>query len=107
MVIILVRKCVRPGREEAFVADWRAQRPDHPDFLGETLTRIDDLSHLPEPMRSLPLAAPAGITYLNVARWRRAESFVEHFRPRTAHNPELELADELRIVLTIVEESSS
>jgi len=54
-------------------------------------------------MRSLPITSADCVTYLNVARWKSAEAFRQHFNPRTMHDPEIETSDRLRIVLEIVE----
>ena len=55
---------------------------------------------MPEPLRNLPIA---GVAYLNVARWKSAAAFNEHFKPQKMHDPETEVSDRLRAVLKIVE----
>jgi hypothetical protein len=42
------------------------------------------------------------VTYLNVARWRSAEDFREHFKPKTMHEADVECSDRLRAVLEVV-----
>ncbi|TDR90096.1 antibiotic biosynthesis monooxygenase family protein [Enterovirga rhinocerotis] len=95
MVIILIRRFARPDREAAFLQRFAEQKPDgHPDFLGETLTRITDGAVLPDGVPRL-LAAPEGSgAFLNVARWRSWDAFERHFAVQLAapggFDPEIE-----------------
>lgn len=98
MVIVLIRRSVRPEKEAAFLAAYNREKPNHPDFLSETLTKVSSSSELPESMRSLPIGGQ-GITYVNVAFWKSAKSFEDHFTPKTMHDPEIECGDRVRIVL--------
>ena len=103
MVIVLIRRCVRADRENEFLQTYHRQKPSHPDFIEETLTRVLPGDHLPEPMRSLSLGCPGGcVTYVNVARWKSAESFEAYFKPQTTHDASFECADRLRAVLDVV-----
>jgi hypothetical protein len=97
MVIILIRRCVRPGREAEFLASYHAQKPpvSNPDFIDETLTKIADPATLPEPMRSLPIGCEDCITYLNIARWTSSAAFEAFIKPKTSHD-ENECSDRLR-----------
>jgi hypothetical protein len=103
MVIVLIRRSVKREKEAEFLATYSQEKPNHPDFLEETLTKVNDSTDLPEAMRSLPITSADCVTYLNVARWKSAEAFRQHFNPRTMHDPEIETSDRLRIVLEIVE----
>jgi hypothetical protein len=100
-VIILIRRVVRADQVDAFREHYVAERPTHAGFIAEYLTEIDTREDLPPALRSLSLAAPDGVTFVNVAIWRSAEDFEEHFAPRTLHNPDLELADRVRVVLKV------
>jgi hypothetical protein len=41
MVIILIRRFAKPGREAEFLENYRAQqRSNNPAFMAETLTRL-------------------------------------------------------------------
>jgi hypothetical protein len=104
MVIVLVRRCVKRDKETEFLESYRQQKPtDNADFLDEELTKVVTSETLPEPMRSLPLACDGDcVTYVNVARWKTAEAFRNHFDPRTYHDPAIECSDRLRVVLELV-----
>src|SRR6266446_4061347 len=53
MVIILIRRFVKPDKETEFLENYRAQQPlNNPAFIGETLTRLVDSSSLPGGLRS-------------------------------------------------------
>ncbi len=51
-------------------------------------------------MKSLPIDGE-GITYINVATWKSAKSFEDHFKPKAMHDPEIECADRVRVVLEV------
>jgi hypothetical protein len=108
MVIILVRRFVRPDRERRFLASYRDQAPiDDPAFLGETLTRLNDAAELPADMKSLPLGTARCVTYLNIAKWRSWESFEKHFsRAPFGFDAEIEIAPAQQAVMDIIERSS-
>jgi hypothetical protein len=101
MVIILICRYVRLDREREFLKQYEAERPAHPDFICETLTKVNDSLELPEPLRSLTLARENCFTYLNLAYWKSAESFNAAFNPKTFHDPEIEEFDRVRAVLEI------
>jgi hypothetical protein len=94
---------VRPDRLEEFKTNYVAERPDHPGFIAEYLTRVDSSEQLPHGLRSLALAAPKGVTFVNVAFWKSAQEFDDHFSPKATHDPDLELEDRVRIVLDIAD----
>jgi hypothetical protein len=107
MVIILVRRFVRPDREERFLASYRDQAPiDDAAFLGETLTRLNDSGELSADMKSFPLATPGCVTYVNIAKWRSWRAFENHFSavPYT-FDAEIETAPAQQAVMEIVERS--
>ena len=108
MLIILVRRFVRPQRLKQFLASYRDQAPiDDPAFLGETLTRLNDSADLPKDMKSLPLGAPNCLTFLNIAKWRSWEAFEKHFSSAPfGFDPEIEAAPAQQAVMTIIERSS-
>ena len=103
MVIVLVRRCIRREKEAEFLTSYKAEKPNHPDFICETLTKVDDSRDLPEALRSLPLAGENCITYVNVARWRSAVAFNDHFKPATKHEPEFETSDRLRVISNLLD----
>ena len=102
MVVVLIRRFVRSGREKEFFDKYLAQQPTrNPAFRGETLTRIGDAA-LPAGLRSWPLGEPGCVTYLNVARWASWEAFADAFDVGVAFEPEIEAAPRQRMVLDVV-----
>jgi hypothetical protein len=106
MVIVLIRRCVRRNKEPEFLSSYSREKPDHPDFITETLTKLNNSDELPESLRSLSIGCEDCVTYLNVAQWKSAESFRQHFNPRTMHDPNIECSDRLRAVFEVVEFSN-
>ena len=102
MVIVLIRRCVKRDKDEEFLESYNREKPNYPGFIEETLTRLVTLDDLPELMRSLPIGCDDCVTYLNVARWRSAKEFKEHFNPKTMHDPDIECSDRLRAVFEIL-----
>lgn len=100
MVIVLIRRSVRPEKEAEFLAAYNREKPVHPDFVSETLTRVSTSGELSASMKSLPIGGD-GVTYVNVATWKSAKSFEECFNPRTMHDPEIECEDRVRVVLEV------
>jgi hypothetical protein len=98
-VIILIRRCVKKGREAEFLARYNRDKPTHPDFISETLTRVSDRTNLPAQMTDFPVRCKDCATYINVARWKTADAFIEHMKPQRTHSPEFECEDRVRIVL--------
>lgn len=103
MVIVLIRRFVRIGREKEFLDTYLAQRPtQNPAFKGETLTRVGDEAALPAGLRGLSLGEPGCVTYLNVARWASWQAFADAFDAGVAFDPEIETAPRQRTVLDVV-----
>jgi heme-degrading monooxygenase HmoA len=102
MMIILIRRCVKRDKEQEFLASYNREKPNHPGFIDETLTKLSDSTDLPRSMRSLKIGCEGCVTYLNIARWRSAEEFRDHFKPQTTHDPQTECSDRLRAVFEIV-----
>ncbi len=103
MEIVLIRRSVRPDKENEFLARYKSERPDHKDFVEETLTKLNSSGELSEPLRSFIFGDSDAITYLNVAKWKSLESFEAWFGPKTMHDPEIETADRVRAVLDVIE----
>ena len=104
MAIILIRRCVRVDREAEFLARYNREKPTHPDFIDETLTKVDTSAGLPPALRSLALTCQAGITYINVARWKSVDGFIQTFGGHfnSPHDPDIECAPRERVVLNSV-----
>lgn len=102
-VVIIIRRVARNDRINEFLKGYHSQRPDHPGFIAEYLTEVNTDTDLPEGLKNLPMAAQGGATYLNIAFWRSAKEFDDHFGPEITHDPDTELEDRQRIVLDIRE----
>lgn len=106
MFIIIIRRYVRPDREEQFLEAYRADLSTHEDFLGETLTRLALDQDIPKAMATLFTAASEYLTYVNVARWRTWSSFVGQCKMTPGwYDPEIEVAPRERVVLEIIEDT--
>ncbi len=103
MIIVLIRRSVRPDKEQEFLNSYVRDKPTHPDFIEETLTKLASPANLPEGLRSFETAGPDCITYLNIAKWKSAKSFADHFDPKTIHDPTIETADRVRAVFDVVD----
>ncbi len=108
MVIILIRRFVRPDREEEFLAAYRDQAPNaNPAFRGETLTRVNDSSVIPADLKTLSLKASDGITYLNIAKWDTWKAFEKHFaNAGIGFDPRIEIAAAQQLVLDVIYDSA-
>ena len=105
MFLIIIRRYVRPDREDQFLDSYRADLTTHEDFLGETLTKLAADHSIPEAMATLFSPAPEYLTYVNVARWRNWSSFVGQCKMTPGwYDPEIEVAPRERVVLEIVED---
>lgn len=102
MVVVLIRRCVRPDKEPEFIKQYRRQKPDHPDFIDEKLTKLSS-EQLSEPMCSLRMGCERCVTYLNIACWRSAESFQQHFNPSRRYDLEFECSERLRAVFQVID----
>lgn len=103
MVIILTRRCIQPTKESEFLAEWRNTTPKHHGFISQTLTKLSAAAEISDPMRSMPFGCGDCLTYLNIAYWKSAADFQEHFKPAAMHDPHYECSDRLRAVMEIVE----
>ncbi len=65
MVIILIRRFVKPDREQEFLASYNAQKPlGNPAFKGETLTKVNSEGDLPPGLTSFDLKVPECVSSL-------------------------------------------
>lgn len=103
MIIVLVKRSVRADKIEEFFASYNHDKPTHPDFIGEKLTKLNSSEELPEAMRSFHVETPGAVTFINVAQWKSAKSFIENFKPQTMHDPDIEAADRVRLVLDVID----
>lgn len=69
MVIIVIRRFVRPDRVDEFIAAYQKQSPiNDPAFRGETLARGSERNSLPPALRRLVADETAGVNiYLQVS----------------------------------------
>ncbi len=108
MVIILIRRFVKPNREQEFLASYKAQKPvGNPAFKGETLTRVNSEDNLPPGLTTFPLNEPECITYLNVAQWTSWDAFAQQFdmTTSTVFDPAIETQPRQRVALNVVASS--
>jgi hypothetical protein len=65
MVIIIIRRFVRPDRVDAFIENYRKQAPiNNPAFKGETLARASERSSLTATLRRLVADDAEGVTVI-------------------------------------------
>lgn len=76
MFIIFIRRFVRPDREAEFLASYKAQVSDHPDFIEETLTKMFHDGTVPDTYLNLMQPVKGCLNYLNIAYWKDWRSFV-------------------------------
>lgn len=107
--VIMIRRFVRPDREQEFLASYRAQKPTgNPAFKGETLTKVSESPELPAGLRGLALNGPSCITYLNIAHWDSWEAFADQFDVSgMGFDPETETAPRQRLALDVMIENGS
>ena len=104
MVIILIRRFIRPDRETAFLEKYRAQEPvKNTAFNWETLTKISNASEIPPGLRGLALSEPECVTYLNIAKWESWEAFANEFELDETFDVEIETAPRQRTVLDVID----
>ena len=106
MYVIIIKRFVRLDREEEFLRAYRNDRTSHSDFLGETLTKLSVDEGIPETMASLFSPDPECATYLNIARWKRWDSFVGLCDMTPGwYDEDIEVAPRERAIFEIVEEA--
>jgi hypothetical protein len=105
LFIIIIRRYVRPDREQEFLDTYRADLSRHVDFLGETLTRLSDDQEIPPAMATLFSSIPNCLTYVNIAKWKNWASFVGQCKMTPGwFDAEIEVAPRERVVLELIEE---
>ena len=103
--IVLIRRFIRPEREQDFLAWTRAQPPmDKQGFVAKTLTRLDELADLPPGLNSFHVAGnPGSVTYIMVERWQSVEDFRAYVpKAGTSDQDEFEAAPRQRVILSVV-----
>jgi heme-degrading monooxygenase HmoA len=104
MVIVLICRFVKPTEEPKFLERYNEDQRKNvgiPDFICETLTKVNDSHDLPEFMRSLHLVRENCLNYVNLAYWTSAEAFAQRFTPKAPFDEETEVSPRLRVVLEI------
>jgi hypothetical protein len=99
MPIILIRRCVKIDKEDQFLEQYIREKPKHPDFVEETLTKIGDGTKLPVYMKNFDVGSADCITYINVAVWKNVQSFIDTFPFTQAFDAEFETEERVRVVL--------
>jgi hypothetical protein len=111
MVIVVIRRFVRPDRVGEFIAAYQKQAPiNNPAFRGETLARGSDRRRLPPALRRLVVDETAGVTFINIAKWESWRAFEAQFADQLAREEvgafdrEIETAPSQRILLDVLED---
>ena len=103
--IVLIRRLIKPEREQDFLA-WIASQPplEKPGFLGKTLTKLEDMSALPPGLNSFNIAGNTGCaTYVVVERWQSVQQFRDYVpKASTSDQDEFEVAPRQRVILSVV-----
>jgi len=103
--MVLIRRCIRPDREQDFLAWHRAQPAvQREGFLGKTLTRLGDTSALPPGLNNFHLGSnPGCVTFIMVERWQSIEAFRAHVpNASTSDQDQFEAAPRQRVILSVV-----
>lgn len=102
-VIVLIRRVAKKDAVDAFLADYRKDRPKgRPGFITEYLTRVEGVD-MPG-LRELGLLHPSsdGVAFLNVAFWEDEASFIAAFGPKPGtYDQEFECEPRRRAILRI------
>lgn len=102
-VIIMIRRQVKSGCEDAFLEQYcrdHAAVEKVPGFIRETLTKFADGANLPTSLRTLELGSADCIQYMNIAEWQTWEAFDDHFKPTETYFDETyEVGPRARAVL--------
>ncbi|MES3001377.1 MAG: hypothetical protein V4787_11860 [Pseudomonadota bacterium] len=102
--IVLIRRFVKPAREQDFLAWVKAQPPlDKPGFQGKTLTRVEEIADVPPALNSFHVAGnPGCVTYIMVERWNSVEEFRAYVpKATTSDQDEFEAAPRQRVILSV------
>jgi hypothetical protein len=111
MVIIIIRRFVRPDRVDAFIENYRKRAPiNNPAFKGETLARASERSSLPASLRRLVADDAEGVTVINIAKWDSWSAFESQFADELAREAvgafdrEIETAPSQRLLLDALDD---
>lgn len=102
---VLVRRFIRPEREQDFVTWYKAQPPvSAAGFLGKTLSKLDPALDLPPALSGFHIAGnPGCVTFLIVERWASVEQFKAFVsKASTADQDQFEAAPRQRAILSVV-----
>ncbi len=103
--VVLVRRFIRPEREQDFVAWYKGQPPvGAAGFLGKTLSKLDGAMDLPPALSSFHIAGnPGCVTYLIVERWASVDQFKAYVpKASTADQDQFEAGPRQRAILAVV-----
>lgn len=105
MYMIVIRRFVRPDREAEFLSKYEAEKSKHPDFRGETLSKIVDAESVPACLKGLLEIEADCINFLNIARWESWESFNGQCEMSGGYyDKELETRPRERLILEVIRE---
>lgn len=103
--MVLIRRFIKPDREQDFLAWHRSQPPlQREGFMGKTLTRLDDASDLPPGLNTFHVAGnPGCVTYIMVERWQSVEAFRAYVpKAGPSDQDEFEAVPRQRVVMSVV-----
>ncbi|HEY4373363.1 MAG TPA: hypothetical protein VGN52_15640 [Burkholderiales bacterium] len=103
--VVLVRRLIKPEREQDFVAWYKAQPPvTAAGFLGKTLSKLDAAMDLPPALNSFHIAGnPGSVTYVIVERWASVEQFKAYVpKASTGDQDQFEAGARQRAILAVV-----
>jgi hypothetical protein len=111
MIVVLIRRFIRRGKEKEFLARFQCEKPlNDLNFKGEILVRVNDDLSLPEALRSWKVAEPNCVTYVNIAKWESWRAFAAHFKvdrgegPSSNYDPEIETAARQVSILSVFDD---
>jgi hypothetical protein len=104
MFVVFIRRFVRFDREAEFLASYKAQVSDHPDFIEEKLTKMFYDDAVPVTYLNLMRPVDGCLNYLNIAYWKDWRSFVGQCAIKEGqYDAELETRPRERVILEAVD----
>jgi hypothetical protein len=104
MFVVLIRRFVRHDREAEFLASYKAQVSDHPDFIEEKLTKMFRDDSVPVNYLNLMHPADGCLNYLNIAYWKDWKSFVGQCVIKEGqYDADIETRPRERVILEVVD----
>lgn len=104
MFVVFIRRFVRLDREAEFLASYKAQVSNHPDFIEEKLTKMFHDDAVPVTYLNLLQPVDGCLNYLNIAYWKDWRSFVGQCVIKEGqYDAEIETRPRERVILEAVD----